>query len=293
MSVARSLSLRILIASFGALFLSLLASAAVFVLVSRPVDGSGTGLSLAGAGEFLRYGLVLVLAIAALLHWWLSRSITSPLHALSAAVERFGRGQLDVRAPGRRREDEIGDLGRAFDVMAARIQTLLAAERRLLQDISHELRSPLARLTVAVDLLRTAPDRDRAMRQLELDIARLTALVDSLVTATRQEENPAIMSTEPVDLWGILVGVGDSCAIEADARQCRLTVSASGGGGLLRGNPELLRRAFENVLRNAIRYAPEDSTVEVEMRGDRHAAIVTVRDYGPGVPAAKAAQLAN
>jgi signal transduction histidine kinase len=373
MRFAPSLSFRILVASFGALLLSLLASAAVFIMVSRPVDGRGprrfpvlgadeaaalyeregpralsgqlnrlnerfggmhyltdaagrdvadgtnrsdllgtdgrqrrrvgdrfflvdpstdgryrlvfVGIAPQGPGDFLRYYLVLVLAIAGLLYWWLSRSITSPLHALSTAVERFGRGQLDVRAPERRRGDEIGDLGRAFDVMAVRIQTLLAAERRLLQDISHELRSPLARLTVAIDVLRTAPDRDRATGQLELDVARLTALVDSLVAATRQEGDPAAMAAEPVDLWSILVGVGDTCAIEADARGCRLAVSASGGGGHLRGNPELLRRAFENVVRNAIRYAPDGSTVDVEMRGNRHTAIVTVRDYGPGVPA--------
>jgi signal transduction histidine kinase len=379
MRFARSLSLRILVASFGALFLSLLASAAVFVMVSRPMEARGprrfpilspdeaaalyehegpqalsrqlnrlnerfggmhyltdaagrdvtdgtnrsdllgtdgrprrragdrfvvvhpsgdgryrllfVGIAPEGPGTFLRYAVVLVLAIAALLYWWLSRSITSPLGALSAAVERFGRGELDVRAPGRRRGDEIGDLGRAFDVMAVRIQTLLAAERRLLQDISHELRSPLARLTVAIDVLRTSPDPERATKQIELDAARLTALVDSLVAATREEGDPSTMAAEPVDLWSILVGVGDSCAIEADARGCRLALSASGGGGRLRGSPELLRRAFENVVRNAIRYAPEGSTVEVEMRGNRHQAIVTVRDYGPGVPAEDAAHL--
>jgi signal transduction histidine kinase len=368
----RSLTFRILLASFGTLLLSLIASAAVFVMVSRPtgeragrrppmlgvdevvaiykregsrglsahlsrlndrlgglhyltdstgrdlVDGTNRAELLAtdgrlrrrvgdrfvveerstdgqykmllvaiaptGPGDFLRYYVVLVLAIAGLLYWWLSVSITSPLQALGAAVERFGRGELDVRAPVRRRGDEIGELGRAFDVMAIRIQTLLAAERRLLQDISHELRSPLARLSVAIELQRTSPDRDRAAAQLERDVSRLTALVDSLVEATRLEGDPSAMATGPVDLWGVLVGVGDTCAIEAAAQGCRLALSASSGGGVVRGNAELLRRAFENVVRNAIRYAPAGTSVDVEMRGDGRHSIVTVRDYGPGVP---------
>jgi two-component system sensor histidine kinase CpxA len=125
-------------------------------------------------GSYLPY-YALIFGAVALMCWLLAVNIASPLHALALTVDRFGTGDLQARVNSRRK-DEIGDLSRAFDRMAERIGTLLSAERRLLQDVSHELRSPLARLSFAAELVRTAEDREAAVARLKKEIQRLTDL---------------------------------------------------------------------------------------------------------------------
>jgi signal transduction histidine kinase len=225
---------------------------------------------------------VLILAAIALLCWLLALGIVRPLRQLAGAVDRFGRGELTTRV-STKRHDEIGNLARAFNEMAERTETLLTAERRLLQDISHELRSPLARLNIGIELARTAPDRELAVGRLQKEVDRLTGLVGSLVEVTRVEGDPSSRKSEPVRLHDIVQDVVQSCTLEAEVRRCRLVVTDTATRSL-RGDPELLRRAVENVLRNAIRYAPADS--EIELRAEDHGAVtvVSVRDAGRGVP---------
>ncbi len=224
----------------------------------------------------------LILVAVALVCWLLALNIATPLRDLSRAVDRFGRGELDVRLRSRRR-DEIGDLSRSFDHMADRIETLVTAERRLLQDVSHELRSPLARLSFAAELARTAEDRDRAAGRLKKEIARLTSLVGTLVEVTRAEGDPTSAHFEPVSLGDLLCEVVDDCQVEAEARGCMITMTADQQVTLC-GDRELLRRALENVVRNAIRHTPEDSEVDVEMKVTHQTVHICVRDYGSGVP---------
>jgi len=140
-------------------------------------------------GQYLPYYL-LILSAVAFLCWLLATNLASPLRGLARVVDRFGAGDLSVRVNSSRK-DEIGEVGRAFDRMAERIGTLLTAERRLLQDISHELRSPLARLSFAAELARTAQDRDAAIVRMKKEIARLTDLVGGLIQVTRAEGDPA------------------------------------------------------------------------------------------------------
>lgn len=140
------------------------------------------------AGSLLSYYL-LILAAVALVCWALALNIGLPLRALARGVERVGRGDLSVRLNSRRR-DELGDLARSFDRMAERIGTLLSAERRLLQDVSHELRSPLTRMSFAVELARKPENRDDAIGRLKIDINRLRDLVSSLLEVTRVEGSP-------------------------------------------------------------------------------------------------------
>ena len=142
--------------------------------------------------------------------------------------------------------------------MAERRGTLLTAERRLLQDISHELRSPLARLNIAIELARRAEDRDAAALRLQWEADRLTSLVGSLIEVTRMEGDPAAVKLEPLAAGAIVDEVVKGCTLEADARQCRIVVRNEITRGLI-GHAELLRRAVENVLRNAFRYAPRDT----------------------------------
>ncbi|HXK07784.1 MAG TPA: ATP-binding protein [Verrucomicrobiae bacterium] len=225
---------------------------------------------------------VLILGAVALVCWLLAMNIASPLRALARTVDRFGAGDLAVRVNATRR-DEIGELGRAFDRMAERIGTLLSAERRLLQDISHELRSPLARLSFAAELARTAEDRDAAAARLKKEIQRLTDLVGALIQVTRAEGDPSAAVLEGLQLDELVGEVVDDCRVEADARGCRLALRAPAPLEVS-GDRELLRRAIENVVRNSIHYAPPESAVDVELDRAQHAARISVRDYGPGVP---------
>jgi signal transduction histidine kinase len=231
-------------------------------------------------GSFPYY--LLVLAAIAMLCWLLAVNIANPLRTLSGTVERFGRGELSLRVNSRRR-DEIGDLARSFDQMAGRIQTLLTAERQLLQDISHELRSPLARLSFAAELTKTADDRSAAAARLRKDIDRLANMVGSLLEVTRLEGDPLLRSPEDVPLSPLLQELVDDCRVEAEARSCRLTLEAVPTLSV-QGDRELLRRAVENILRNAIRYAPEGTAIETKLAAAAGAALIEIRDYGPGVP---------
>jgi len=234
-----------------------------------------------GISSFLPYYALILIAVA-LVCWILALNIATPLRDLARAVDRFGHGELDVRLKSRRR-DEIGELSRTFDRMAERIGTLMTAERRLLQDVSHELRSPLARLSFAAELTRTAPDRGAAVERLKKEIDRLTDLVGALVEVTRAEGDPSASRLEPMQLSELLRGVLDDCRVDADARGCGIGINGQ-FDPILRGDRELLRRAVENVVRNAIRYTPRGSTVDVNVESTGQTVRISVRDSGPGVP---------
>ena len=231
--------------------------------------------------NLLPYYFLILVAIA-LVCWMLALNIARPLRDLARAVDRFGRGELDVRLNSLRK-DEIGELSRSFDRMAERIGTLVTAERRLLQDVSHELRSPLARLSFAAELTRTAPDRAAAVERLKKEIDRLTDLVGTLVEVTRAEGDPSATRLEPLQLGDLLRNVIEDCSVDATARGCHIGINGE-SDLTLRGDRELLRRAVENVVRNAIRYTPRGSTVDVRMECAGQTARISVRDCGPGVP---------
>jgi signal transduction histidine kinase len=230
---------------------------------------------------FLPY-YVLILAAVVLLCWLIAITIVKPIRQLAAAVERFGRSDLATRVHIDRR-DEIGNLASAFNRMADRIETLVTAERRLLQDISHELRSPLARLQLGIELARTAPDRESAAHRQQKEVDRLAALVGALIEVTRAEGDPSTRKSELVVLDEVVHEVVERCSLEAEAKQSHIIVTGTADGAV-RGDPELLRRAVENVLRNAIRHAPVPS--EIDLRIDSHDAAtqIRVRDRGRGVP---------
>jgi signal transduction histidine kinase len=214
--------------------------------------------------------------------WLVAVGIASPLRMLARAADRFGRGDLSARV-AYRGKSEIGTVAASFNEMADRIQTLMTAERRLLQDISHELRSPLARLNFAAELARTAPDRQGAIDRLQRDIDRLSLLVGELLEITRAEGDPAARRMQGVDINGLVADVVEACQLDVTARDC--TVSVDGQlTETIQGDPELLRRAVENVLRNAVAYAPPASVVTVSLSQDAKRATITIRDRGPGVP---------
>ena len=183
------------------------------------------------------------------LGWLLTSNFARPLSTLANTVRRFGCGDLSIRLRSRRR-DEIGEVSQAFDNMANRIEALVASERRLLEDVSHELRSPLARLSVAAELGLMSSDREAAALRVKKEVNRLTALVDNLLRVTRAENDPEGQLVENVSLNTLISDLADDCEIEASAKQCFLSLEL-GRDAMLRADPELLRLAFENVLRNA------------------------------------------
>jgi signal transduction histidine kinase len=234
-----------------------------------------------GLWESLQYFLWLPIVIGVSCYL-LAVHLASPLRSLRRVVERFGRGELGVRFH-LARKDEIGELARSFNWMADHIATLLSAERRLLQDVSHELRSPLARLGFAVELAKTSDNRDAALARIRKEADRLNSLVDELLRLTRSEGDPAARNLEEIELANLVEDLMADCRVEAEAQGCRL-VSRINHSAFLLGDRELIRRACENVLRNAIRHSPATSSIEVALSVRDDLATIAIRDQGPGVP---------
>jgi len=216
------------------------------------------------------------------LAWYLVR----PVRRLRAAHRSLAAGRLETRvAPAiGRRQDEIADLGRDFDHMAGRLQALVEAQQRLLHDVSHELRSPLARLEVAVGLARQRPERSAAvLDRIEREIHRLDGLVGEVLTLSRMEAGVHQEGPACLELAELLAAVAEDARFEAQGsgRELRLTVADE---SLVMGRAELLRRALENVIRNALHHTAAGSKVEVSLQTAGGQAVVTVCDRGPGVP---------
>lgn len=224
----------------------------------------------------------LVIGVTGVLCWLASAGVVSPIRRIAASIALFGQGDLSVRVKTGR-QDEIGQLGRSFNEMAERLQQLITSERRLLGDISHELRSPLARMKFAVKLARTSADRNAALDRIERDVDRIASLVAGIVEIAYVEGGAAVQDAQIVRAGEIVDDVVRDCQLEAESRGCRIAVNGQLASEVM-GNRELLRRAVENLLRNAIRYSPENSTIDLSVAEDSRDAIIAVRDYGPGVP---------
>jgi two-component system sensor histidine kinase CpxA len=226
--------------------------------------------------------IIVVIGVNAFMGTVLAFYLSRPLRRLRQVMDRFGRGDLKARV-GSRRRDEIGVVSREFDLLAERVETLMTAERRLLQDVSHELRSPLTRLDVAIDLAIKREDRGPLLRRIRRDVTRLSDLVGELLHLTRAEGDPSARVRDVVQPNDLLKGLVEDCALEAESKGCHLEFHSEPSDPI-RGDPELLRRAFENVIRNAIRHAPEGSPIEVSVESCSRGTRVIVRDFGPGVP---------
>lgn len=226
-------------------------------------------------------GSLASLLSAALLAW----SIARPIRRLRQAFEAAAEGDLEAKigdTMGRRR-DELVDLGRDFDRMTERLRALMEGQKRLLHDVSHELRSPLARLQAAIGLARQQPARlEDSLSRIEREGERMNALVGELLTLSRLEAGVAAPS-EVFDLSELLDELLEDARFEAAARQ--LTVDALVLPDLqVRANPEMLHRAIENVLRNALRHSPAGGVVRlfVDQPVAGHCRLA-ILDQGPGV----------
>ncbi|HEX3558899.1 MAG TPA: ATP-binding protein [Pyrinomonadaceae bacterium] len=235
--------------------------------------------------------LAAMILTAGLLCYMLARYIVSPVVKLREVTRQVARGDLSARVGpllGRRR-DELAAMGHDFDAMAARVETLVSAQARLLRDISHELRSPLARLTVALDLARKRAGEGAAthLDRIEREAKRLNEMIGQLLALSRWESDGGGMRLETVSLSELVREVAADADFEAQGKDCSVVV-AECDECETRGTPALLRSAVENVLRNAVRYTPEGTAVKISLRCPREdgdgQALIAVRDEGAGVP---------
>lgn len=229
--------------------------------------------------------LLASLVFALLLAWYFSH----PIRHLKNAFNQAANGNLDLELEPvmSARNDELADLGRDFDAMTAKLRTLMESQRRLLHDVSHELRSPIARLQMAIGLARVQ-DKDKlelTLERIERESVRMDKLVGELLTLSRLEANVPGSMEEAIAIQTMLADMINDARFEADALgkhvdssiDCRVQV---------KGNPELLYRAIENVLRNAIKHTAPETAVQVvaEIDEDNKLLHLSILDRGPGVP---------
>lgn len=226
--------------------------------------------------------LVVSLGMAAAMAWYFAK----PIRTLRRSLHGLAEGDLGLRvgdAMGRRR-DELADLGQDFDRMAGRLEALMNGQKRLLHDVSHELRSPLARLQAAIGLARQQPARlEDSLQRLEREGQRMDLLVGELLTLSRLETGarPAIEAVDMAELLGIIV---EDARFEGAPRGIR--VDFTGGAEVqVRADGELLHRAVENVVRNALKYVPAEGWVGIEADTNRQPGrlLLAIRDNGPGI----------
>jgi len=232
--------------------------------------------------------LVVAVILSGLISLGLAARITRPVRRLRLAAQSFAEGDLSVRVPVRGR-DEVAALGHDFNRMADRLRDLLEAQRRLLRDVSHELRSPLARLRVALELARKKGDSGVVMERIEREADHLESLVTDVLSLSRLEAGKYNLKRQPVALDELLAGVAQDAAFEAEAHN--KGVHSDLVSAVVYGDPVLLRSAVENVIRNAVRYTREGTEVLVTLRVEGDQAVVTVRDRGEGVPESELGKL--
>ena len=246
--------------------------------------------------------LAIALLVSTVICFFLTRHLVGPIDRLRQATRAMAAGDLSVRMlPSLKgRQDDLALLAADFNTMAERVENLLESKQQLLRDVSHELRSPLTRLQLALSLARR-PDAavERQLTRIEAEADRLEHLIARILKLVRLERPASAFQGIPVDVGELLGTIAQDVAIEAEARGCILTLHAE-SDLKVGGDPELLRSAFENVIRNAVRYGAGSA---VEVRGSRGALApgrarhegqdppaeaceveVTVRDHGPGVP---------
>jgi len=237
-------------------------------------------------------GILIAIISSGLVCYILARYLTSPIVQLRAATQKLASGDLSARAglPGSRRHDEMAELMRDFDRMAERLENLVTAQSRLLTDISHELRSPLARLNVALELARqrSGPEANSALERIDREANRLNELIQRLLTIARLEAGDESIEKHPVHLEQIVRDIAKDAAFEAQARHCQVEATVVDNCIVL-GSASLLHSAIENVVRNAIRYTREGTTVKIHLdraeRSGGQEAVIRVTDCGFGVPA--------
>jgi two-component system, OmpR family, sensor kinase len=248
----------------------------------------GTPVDVIGADGVTYVLLAIALGISAVICWWLARYISAPVTKLQTSARTLALGNLEARVDEKfcRRRDELGILAQDFNRMAARLHSQIVSKETLLRDISHELRSPLTRLRVALGLAQRGGDNvEIHLNRIERDIERLDVLIGETLQLSRLSGAVSTFERENLELGSLLNEVIENTQLEANASGKSVRASTILDLGVY-GNLEFLRRAIENVLRNAVRFEPAGSSVEVSIRAEAAGATIVIRDHGRGVPEA-------
>jgi two-component system sensor histidine kinase CpxA len=228
--------------------------------------------------------------------FFLARYLAGPILRTRNAATAFAAGDLTARAAqprGWRRHDEAADLEREFNAMADRVAAMIAAQQRFIGDVSHEVRSPLGRLALTLGLVRreAAPALLPRLDRMEQELECVTRLVHELLVLATLQGSVEPPASELIDLPDMLVRVVDDLAFEFHDRAHAIRTISRAGHVVVKGDAALLRRALDNVLRNALFYTPDHTEVELLIDSDGAWARLVVRDHGPGVPEAALPQL--
>lgn len=232
--------------------------------------------------------VILALGVSFLLSVLLAQYLVGPVRNLQRASRKLARGHLDARVDSKvtRRRDELGELARDFDHMAEQVGSLMLAKERLLRDVSHELRSPLTRLQISLALARRKiPEALAEHDRIEREIGRLDQLIGQIISFSRMQHRMANIPRQAVVLESMLSKLVDDGNFEARARGKAVVFKTPVRDKIeLIAVPEFLSSGVENIIRNGIRFTPEDTAVEVTLTRDHNSAVIDIRDYGPGVP---------
>jgi two-component system sensor histidine kinase CpxA len=255
------------------------------VLVIRWERSPAPSLFFGSTVGYLRLGGLLLTAL--IVCYLLTKYLTSPIRKIRNATQRLAQGDLKARVdrPIARRRDELGELARDFDEMAERIESLITSQQRLSRDVSHELRSPLARMNVALEIAKQKanPETQPVLDRIEIESQRLNDMIGRLLTLARLESGAEEIDNSRVDLAELVRDVAADADFEARANGRYVQVAAT-DRCTVAGSENLLRSAIENVLRNAVKYTGEGTTVDVSLVADNGHARVLVSDHGGGVP---------
>lgn len=258
-----------------------------YIFATELPAGPRAALGINRTAVLLQWGVALL--VSGLICSLLTRYLTAPILRLREMSQKLAAGDLGARTSSglAKRQDEIGDLVRDFNAMASRIEDLISRQRQLISDVSHELRSPLARLNVALDLGRERKGNDPAFEQMQQDIRLLDEMIGRLLTIAKLDISAPHIPMMDVDLADLLSQIVRNAEFELREPNGGIRLTSS-GRCIVSGSADLLHSAIENVIRNAIRYTENGTSVEIRMECEQSSSggsvRLVVRDYGPGIP---------
>ena len=229
--------------------------------------------------------ILAVIFTAGLGCYWLARYLSSPIGKLRTATQKLAGGDLQTRVANQvgNRHDELAALARDFDEMAERIENLIDSQKRLSRDVSHELRSPLARLNVALELAKTKsnPDTHKLLDRIERESKQLNEMISQILTLSKLESQSETIEKRDINIGKLVERVVSDADFEAVNQGKKVEITQNSDAKIF-GNENLLKSAVENVLRNAVRYT--NDKVEVSVNGSANETVIKIRDNGAGVP---------